>query len=61
MEIEKLIELAERCERANESYQRVLNMGGGQPQAIAAGLWASLHGHLFETVALVLRALAAQS
>lgn len=51
--------LATKCERAAESYDRVLNMDGGQAQATAAGLWASLHGHLFEKAAASLRAIAA--
>ena len=30
-------------QRARESWRRILNMDGGQPQTIAAGLWASIY------------------
>ncbi len=55
---EEMKALAERCRVAAEAYERVLNMDGGQPQAMAAGLWASLHGHLFAKVAPALKVLA---
>jgi hypothetical protein len=41
-------------ERAREAWDRILNMDGGQPQTIAAGLWATIYAdaliHIAEQV-----------
>lgn len=51
--------LAERCARAAEAYERVLNMPEGRPvsmeaMATAAGLVLSMHGSLFAECAAAL-------
>jgi hypothetical protein len=30
-------------QKAADAWARILNMDGGQPQAIAAGMWASIY------------------
>jgi hypothetical protein len=52
---DELKKLAERCRLANEAWQRILNMDGGNPQAIAAGMWADLYAHLMGECEAALR------
>jgi hypothetical protein len=51
-----LVRLVQRCEIAEQAFDRIINMDGGTPQTIAAGMWASIYAPLLGECAAVLRA-----